>query len=57
VSPTKPRAPERHLLSQTDLHRMQGAVARKGGGNVPKGSYIGHMQRHLAQVSRGKGAK
>jgi hypothetical protein len=57
VSPTKPRAPERHLLSQTDLQRMQGPVARKGGGEVPKGSYIGRMQRHMAQVTRGKGAK
>lgn len=56
VSPTKPRAPERHLLSQADLQRVQGAVARKGGGEVPKGSYVGRMQRHIAQVSR-KGTK
>lgn len=52
MSSTKPRAPERHPLSQADLQRMQGAVARKGGGQVPKGSYIGRMQRHIAQVSR-----
>lgn len=54
---TKSPAQRRHLLTPADLERMQSADARKNGGEVPKGSHIGRMQRHTAQVARGKGAK
>lgn len=39
VTPTRP----------ADVARVQGAVARQHGGQVPKGSYVGCMQRATAQ--------
>lgn len=35
--------------------RVQRAVALKSGGQVPKGSYVGRMQRVAAQIAPTKG--
>lgn len=32
-----------------DVSRIQSAVARKHGGQVPKGSYVGRMQKFVAK--------
>lgn len=37
--------------------RVQGAVAVQNGGQVPKGSYVGRMQRTVAQTVSVKGAR
>ena len=37
--------------------RVQGAVAVQNGGQVPKGSYVGRMQRVVAQTAAPKAGK
>ncbi|EED65859.1 hypothetical protein SR914_12865 [Comamonas testosteroni] len=36
-------------VTQTAVSRIQGAVAIKTGGSVPKGSYIDRMQQAIAK--------
>lgn len=38
--------------TQVAVARVQGVVARQNGGGVPKGSYVGRMQRTVAKTSK-----
>lgn len=38
--------------TQAAVARVQGAVARRNGGGVPKGSYVGRMQRAVAKAPK-----
>jgi len=46
-SPSKSPTPVR----PADVARVQSAVAQQHGGQVPKGSYVGRMQRTVAKPS------
>lgn len=46
----------RNSTTPTVVARVQGAVAGKHGGQVPKGSYVGRMQRVAAQTVASKGS-
>lgn len=35
-------------ITDADVSRIQGAVARTHGGRTPKGSYVGRLQRKVA---------
>lgn len=38
--------------TQTDIARIQGAVAKKNNGKVPKGSYVGRIQKVVSRQPR-----
>lgn len=42
-------------ITPAAVARVQGAVAAQNGGQVPKGSYVGRMQRVVAQSVAPKG--
>jgi len=44
------------LIQPADVSRVQAAVARQHQGQVPKGSYVGRMQRTVAVVPTAKKA-
>jgi hypothetical protein len=50
----KSPAQARHAMKPSDLQRMQSATALKGTGEIPKGSHIGRIQRHVAQLGTSK---
>ena len=39
-------------LTPKDMSRIVSAVALAHGGGVPKGSYVGDMQRHMATQAK-----
>lgn len=47
----KPSAPGK-AITAADVSRIQGAVAQKNGGATPQGSYVGRLQRHVANQTK-----
>lgn len=47
----------KHTIRTSDVARIQGAVAKPLGGQIPKGSYVGRMQRAVAAPVAPKKAK
>lgn len=45
---TKTTSQPKHAIRSSDVARIQGAVAKPLGGQIPKGSYVGRMQRAAA---------
>lgn len=45
-----PRSSVKSPITKVDLARVHGAIAKKNGGGVPKGSYVGRMQRIVAKT-------
>ncbi len=39
-------------ITPSDVSRIQGAVAQRNGGATPKGSYVGRIQRHVANQTK-----
>lgn len=52
-SPSQPK----HALRTSDVARIQGAVAKSLDGKVPKGSYVGRLQRVVASQTAPKKSK
>lgn len=47
-----PRTFVKSPTTQAAVARVQGAVARQNGGNVPKGSYVRRMQQTVAKAPK-----
>lgn len=45
-----PRSFAKSPTSPAAASRVQGAVARQNGGGIPKGSYVGRLQRTVAKA-------
>lgn len=54
---TKTTSQSKHPIRSSDVARIQGAVAKPLGGQIPKGSYVGRMQRAAAAPVAQKKAK
>jgi len=46
------RRPVKSPITPEALARVQGAVAKQNGGGVPKGSYVGRMQKVAAKEAK-----
>ncbi len=47
-----PRSSVKSPITPAAIARVQGAVARKNGGGVSKGSYVGRMQKAEAKAPK-----
>jgi len=54
---TKTTSQPKHAILFSDVARIQGAVANPLGGQIPKGNYVGRMQRAAAAPVAPKKAK
>lgn len=45
---TKNTSQPKYAIRSNDVARIQGAVAKPLGGQIPKGNYVGRMQRAAA---------
>ncbi len=54
---TKTTSPPKHAIQATDVARIQGAVAKPLGGRIPKGNYVGRLQRVVAAQTAPKRTK
>lgn len=55
MSKAKSKTPKQ--ITPEDVSRVQRAVAKKHGGQVPKGNHVGRMQRAAARHHGKPGAK
>ena len=54
---TKTTSQPKHAIRASDVARIQGAVAKPLGGNIPKGNYVGRLQRAIADQTAPKMTK
>ena len=48
-SAAAPKSTPKAPLTPAAVSRIQGAIAKQHGGQTPKGSYVGNMQRMVAK--------
>jgi len=54
---TKTTSQPKHAIRSSDVARIQGAVAKPLGGQIPKGNYVGRLQRVVAGQTAPKKTK
>ncbi|BCO28252.1 hypothetical protein MIZ03_3152 [Rhodoferax lithotrophicus] len=54
---TKTTSQPKHAIRSSDVARIQGAVAKPLGGQIPKGNYVGRLQRVVAGQTTPKKTK